>query len=322
MEINERIKLVIGDITKMDVDAIVNSANPRLLKGGGVCGAIYQAAGPQILAETQALGGCETGDARITRGYQLRARYVIHTVGPVYDGGNSDEALLLENCYKRCFEVAAQHKVRSIAFPSISTGVYGYPIKEASLIALRSTLEQLKRFPQVNPVYFVLFSDGDFKWYSQHLNDLLDNRDPWDRIATKLNRLEPNFSFFELDEVLRLELQKSLELLSGPRSAETLNEFDSWVSALTAANEQIIEDKCFKTVHSLQEKVTILTKLLDERRANPDVRNEVLHPFVWGWKRDIQNETIISNFDRLLEEVEEEFENALAVIEDLNFPAR
>lgn len=168
----EKIELVKGDITQMDVDAIVNAANKSLLGGGGVDGAIHRTAGPELLAECRTLGGCETGDAKITKGYRLKARHVIHTVGPVYRGGTSGEPRLLESCYKRCFEVAHETGLTSLAFPSISTGAYGYPIEEASKIALSTSLAQLKRFPEIERVVFALFSQKDLEVYSRRLAEL------------------------------------------------------------------------------------------------------------------------------------------------------
>ncbi len=165
----DKIELVRDDITTMDVDAIVNAANKSLLGGGGVDGAIHRAAGPELLAECRTLGGCETGDAKITRGYRLKARHVIHTVGPIYRGGNSGEPRLLESCYRRCFEVAHENGLNSLAFPSISTGAYGYPITEASKIALKTSLAQLKLFPEMERVIFVLFSDSDLEVYRKNL---------------------------------------------------------------------------------------------------------------------------------------------------------
>ncbi len=165
----DKIELVRGDITTMDVDAIVNAANKSLLGGGGVDGAIHRTAGRELLAECRTLGGCETGDAKITRGYNLKARHVIHTVGPVYRGGNSGEPRLLESCYRRCFEVAHENGLTSVAFPSISTGAYGYPITDASKIALQTTLAQLKRFPEMERIIFVLFSDSDLEVYRKNL---------------------------------------------------------------------------------------------------------------------------------------------------------
>jgi O-acetyl-ADP-ribose deacetylase len=167
-----KMQLVTGDITTMDVDALVNAANNSLLGGGGVDGAIHRAAGPELLAECRTLGGCETGDAKITKGYKLKARHVIHTVGPVYRGGASGEARLLESCYRRCFEVAAGNLLKSLAFPSISTGAYGYPIAQASQIALRTSLTQLERFPEIDRVFFVLFSASDLEVYQKNLRGL------------------------------------------------------------------------------------------------------------------------------------------------------
>jgi O-acetyl-ADP-ribose deacetylase len=167
-----KIHLLRSDITSMDVDAIVNAANKSLLGGGGVDGAIHRAAGPELLAECRQLGGCETGDAKITKGYKLKAKHVIHTVGPVYRNGLSKEPQLLAGCYRRCFEVAAEKKLQSIAFPSISTGAFGYPIHEASEIALRTSLEQLNRFPEIEKVVFVLFSESDLEIYRIALDKL------------------------------------------------------------------------------------------------------------------------------------------------------
>ncbi|HMK37068.1 MAG TPA: O-acetyl-ADP-ribose deacetylase [Desulfomonilaceae bacterium] len=168
----ERIELVQDDITRMNTDAIVNAANYSLLGGGGVDGAIHRAAGPQLLAECRTLGGCETGDAKITKGYNLKAKYVIHTVGPIYRGGNHGEPRLLESCHRRCLEVAHENKLGSLAFPSISTGAYGYPMEDAARIALRTTLEQLSRFPDMDRVMFVLFSEAALGVFKRVFNTM------------------------------------------------------------------------------------------------------------------------------------------------------
>lgn len=164
-----KITLVQGDITTQDVDAIVNAANNSLLGGGGVDGAIHRAAGPELLAECRTLGGCDTGDAKITRGYLLKARHVIHTVGPIYRGGVSGEPRLLASCYRRCLELAHEHGLKSVAFPSISTGAYGYPIEDACQIAVTTALEQLKKFPDIDRVVYCLFSKRDLEVYTKQL---------------------------------------------------------------------------------------------------------------------------------------------------------
>jgi O-acetyl-ADP-ribose deacetylase (regulator of RNase III) len=165
----ERLVLISGDITRLDVDAIVNAANRSLLGGGGVDGAIHAAAGPQLLEECRQLGGCETGDAKLTRGYNLPARHVIHTVGPVWAGGGEHEPEKLARCYRRALEVAEQHGLRTIAFPSISTGVYGFPIARAAEIAVREIRAFLSEHNCPAQVTLVTFSRGDESVYRRAL---------------------------------------------------------------------------------------------------------------------------------------------------------
>jgi len=167
-----RIKILKGDITKITVDAIVNAANTSLLGGGGVDGAIHRAAGRELLEECRKLNGCETGKAKITKGYDLPAKYVIHTVGPVYHDGKQREPELLASCYRESLILAVENGVESIAFPCISTGVYGYPFREACVIALRTVEDFMQTNESISQVYMVCFGDSDFKRFEAILNDL------------------------------------------------------------------------------------------------------------------------------------------------------
>jgi O-acetyl-ADP-ribose deacetylase (regulator of RNase III) len=167
----EKMEIRQGDITKLEVDAIVNAANTSLLGGGGVDGAIHRAAGPELLAECRQIGGCPTGEARITKGYRLPARYVIHTVGPVYKGAPRDQAALA-GCYRNSLELAVAHGIKSIAFPAISCGVYGYPIEKACRVAIDTVGAFLADHPQLERVVFILFSTGDHEVYAAYRKTL------------------------------------------------------------------------------------------------------------------------------------------------------
>jgi len=169
-EMKTKIKLHKGDITKLEVQAIVNAANQSLLGGGGVDGAIHRAAGPKLLDECKTLYGCATGNAKITGGYMLPAKFVIHTVGPVWSGGKYGEPEKLASCYKRSLEVALENDIKTIAFPNISTGVYGYPKIEAAEIAIKSVSEFVNTYPEIEEVIFCVFDDENYEIYSNLLD--------------------------------------------------------------------------------------------------------------------------------------------------------
>lgn len=168
---SSRIDIIQTDITTLAVAAIVNAANNTLLGGGGVDGAIHRAAGPELLTECATLGGCETGDAKITKGYRLPAQHVIHTVGPVWHGGTRGEALLLRSCYLRCFQLAHDNGLKSIAFPAISCGVYGYPMEEGCRIALEEARQALADYPELERVVFTPFGAGALAVYRKVLDE-------------------------------------------------------------------------------------------------------------------------------------------------------
>jgi O-acetyl-ADP-ribose deacetylase (regulator of RNase III) len=166
---NSRIEIIRGDITKVEVDAVVNAANTTLLGGGGVDGAIHRAAGRELLAECRMLGGCEPGHAKITRGYDLPARFVIHTVGPIWRGGKQDEARTLASCYSNSLQLAVDNEIKTIAFPAISCGAYGYPIEEATHIALKTTRDFLATTDEIAKVIFVVWGEDVYNAYRQFL---------------------------------------------------------------------------------------------------------------------------------------------------------
>ncbi|MEK6558652.1 MAG: O-acetyl-ADP-ribose deacetylase [Planctomycetota bacterium] len=174
VNINKSIlELIEGDITEQETDAIVNAANSSLLGGGGVDGAVHNAGGPKILEECKKLGGCPTGEARITTGGNLKARHVIHTVGPIYSGGKQCESELLADAYSNSINLASKYKLKSVSFPSISTGAYGYPINEASTIALKTVIDYLKTHTDMELVRFVLYGQKAYQVYEKSLQELV-----------------------------------------------------------------------------------------------------------------------------------------------------
>ena len=171
---NTTLDLAQGDITKQEVDAIVNAANESLLGGGGVDGAIHRAAGPQLLEATRKLGGCPTGEARITPGFRLAARYVIHTVGPVYRDGAQGEAALLASAHRNSLRLARENELRTVAFPAISTGVYGYPLRQAAQVALGTVIDELQTHHELDLVRFVLFGEPAYDTFANVLSSLTE----------------------------------------------------------------------------------------------------------------------------------------------------
>ncbi len=171
---DQKVQIIEGDITKQEVDAIVNAANSSLLGGGGVDGAIHRAAGPELLEETRKIGGCPTGKARVSKGYRLYAKWIIHTVGPVWVGGHKNEDTLLADCYRNCFKAAENLGIQSIAFPAISTGVYRFPLERATKIALSETRRFLETFKGLIKVVFVCFGNGAFRIYRDEYKKIFE----------------------------------------------------------------------------------------------------------------------------------------------------
>lgn len=166
-----QIEIYQGDITKLKVDAIVNAANNSLLGGGGVDGAIHRAAGPELLEYNRKLGGCETGQAKITPGFKLPAKYIIHTVGPIWRGGNNNEDEMLASCYRNSLRLAVENEIKTIAFPAISTGVYGFPLERATKIAFSTVKDFLSNDDKIEKVIFVCFDDNAYRIYSEIISD-------------------------------------------------------------------------------------------------------------------------------------------------------
>ena len=171
MNMSDRIEVQKGDITKLNVDAIVNAANTSLLGGGGVDGAIHHAAGPELREFNKKLGGCLTGEVKISPGFKLPAKYIIHTVGPVWNGGKNNEDKLLANCYKNSLKLAIENKIKTIVFPAISTGVYRFPLERATKIAVNEVKKFLERNESIEKVIFVCFNDGAYQVYKKVLKD-------------------------------------------------------------------------------------------------------------------------------------------------------
>ena len=169
---NPKIEFILGDITTFTGDAIVNAANSSLLGGGGVDGAIHRASGPELLEECRGLGGCPTGEARITKGYRLAAKHIIHTVGPVWYGGNSGEPEKLASCYHKTLQLAIEHKLKSIAFPAISTGIYGYPVEQATRIALKTAFDFQKEYSVPERIVFYCFTSSIMEVFKNAARDL------------------------------------------------------------------------------------------------------------------------------------------------------
>ena len=169
MKETKKIEILRGNITKLEVDAIVNAANTTLLGGGGVDGAIHRAAGPELLAECRTLGGCRPGEAKITQGYRLPARFIIHTVGPIWHGGKHDEAQILTDCYRNSLQLAAENQIKTIAFPAISCGAYGYPLEKAAHIAITTTRDFLATNKEIQKVIFVVWGEEVYNAYRRIL---------------------------------------------------------------------------------------------------------------------------------------------------------
>jgi O-acetyl-ADP-ribose deacetylase (regulator of RNase III) len=222
---HERLEVIRGDITKLAVDAIVNAANSSLLGGGGVDGAIHRAAGSELRAECAALGGCPTGEARITKGYRLPARHIIHTVGPVWSGGGAGEDADLARCYRSCFALVERHGLRSVAFPSISTGAYRFPVERAARIALDEIRAFLERNAAVEKVIVVCFEEAVYNSYQAALARLSGGRAEGQAMSGKSRRELLEEMLAETPEDAELRYAVAMEYVSAGADAEAVNRF-------------------------------------------------------------------------------------------------
>jgi O-acetyl-ADP-ribose deacetylase (regulator of RNase III) len=261
--VTERISVMFGDITEQKVDAIVNAANPSLLGGGGVDGAIHRAAGPELQEECRTLGGCLTGEAKITQGYRLPARFVIHTVGPVWNDGKQGEDELLAACYRQSLDLAESHGIRTISFPAISTGAYGFPPARATLIAVKTVMEYLGRSPLIERVVFVCHNDMTLMMYTDAIAELA--REPADLFGSP-GRATPDQRHRQdsLPADIRQQVMGQLQMIEEVHGIRFVNR-----EALAAAIGQAAADK---------RRVSVATAALNSYVAVQNLHGEVEIP--------------------------------------------